>query len=137
MPKKDAARPSAEPISCDAAQPVLKAVPTPTENFAPSPAEGMQEDLEARRKAFYKKWWERRRKRLPNLKLNYPDDDEQKCIAHLAGVKNTPEFAQSIRSIILDAHLSNQTFQTLSVPEVRKIIKRIAGQAKRLKNMLT
>ena len=134
MPKKDAARPSAEPISCDAAQPVLKAVPTPTENFAPSPAEGMQEDSEARRKAFYKKWWERRRKRLPNLKLKYPKSDEQECIAQLAGIKNTLRFAGEIKSIILDAHLSDQQFRTLSVPEVRAIIDDVAEQAKLLKN---
>jgi hypothetical protein len=134
--KKDAGHPSAEPISRDAAQPVPKAVVSPKGSFAPSSAEGMQEDLEARRKAFYKNWWERRRKLLPNLKLKYPDDDEQERIAQLAGVRNTAAFAQGIRSIILDAHLGNQEFQTLSVSEVRKRIKHVAVQAKLLKNIL-
>src|SRR5262249_560342 len=137
MPKKDTAHPSPEPISCEPAQGVVEEVATPTENFVPSPAESTREDSEARWNAFYKKWWERRRKLLPNLKLKYPDDDEQACIAQLAGVENTPAFAQGIRSIILDAHLSDQQFQTLSVPEVRKIISHVAKQAERLKKMLT
>src|SRR6185295_9732746 len=110
---------------------------TPTENFAPSPAEALQENSEARRNAFYKNWWERRRKLLPKLKLKYPDDDEQGRIAQLAGVKNTPAFAQGIRSIILDAHLSNQQFQMLSVPEVRNLIDDVAKQAEKLKSILT
>jgi hypothetical protein len=88
MPKKDAARPSAD-ASCDATQCVFDAVAAPTENLAPSPAEGTREDSEARWKAFYKNRWERRRKLLPNLKLKYPDDDEQECIAQLAGVVAT------------------------------------------------
>jgi hypothetical protein len=102
-----------------------------------SPAEGTQEDSEARLRAFSKNWWERRRKRLPNLKLKYPDNDEQECIAQLARVNNTPEFAQSIRSIILDAHLSHQSFQTLSVPEVREKINDVAAKAEQLKKTLT
>jgi hypothetical protein len=137
MPKKDAGRPSAEPISCDAAQPVLKAVATATETFAPSPAKPTRDDPEARWRAFYKNRWERRRQLLPNLKLKYLDDDEQRCIAQLAGVGNTPAFAQGIRSIILDAHLSDQTFQTLSVSEVRQIIERVAEQTNQLKEILT
>jgi hypothetical protein len=137
MPKKDAPRPSAEPISRDAPQRVVEAVATPTENFAPSPAGAMSEDSEARWNAFYKNRWERRRKLLPKLKLKYPDDDEQGCIARLVGVKNTSAFAQDVRSMILDAHLSDQAFQTLSVSEVRKIINQAAEQAEQLKKILT
>jgi hypothetical protein len=74
---------------------------------------------------------------LPNLKLNYPNDDEQACIAQLARVENTTAFAQGIRSIILDAHLAHQQFQTLSVSDVRKIINQVAEQAELLKNVLT
>ena len=92
---------------------------------------------EARWKAFYKNRWERRRKLLPNLKLRYPDDDEQGCIAQLAGVRNTPAFAQGIRSIILDAYLCDQAFQTLSVSEVKKTINGVAEQANLLKKMLS
>ena len=136
MPNKDAARPSPEPISRDTAQRAVEAVATPTENFAPSSAEATREEPEARN-AFYKKWWERRRKLLPNLKLKYPDDDEQARIAQLVGVENTPAFAQGIRSIILDAHLSDQQFQTLSIPEVRNLIRDVAKQAEKLKNILT
>jgi hypothetical protein len=137
MPKKHAECPSPEPISRDAAQRVVEAGATPTENFAPSPAESTREDSEARWNAFYKNRWERRRKLLPNLKLKYPDDDEQGCLAQLAGVRNTTRFAQGIRSIILDAYLSNQASQTLSVPEVRKIINQVAEQAELLKDVLT
>lgn len=107
----------------------------------------MRDNSEARWNAFYKNRWERRRKLLPNLKLKYPDDHEQVkypddheqgCIAQLAGVKNTPAaFAQDVRSMILDAHLSDQSFQTLSVSEVRKIINQVAKQAEQLKTILT
>jgi hypothetical protein len=137
MPKKDAARPSAEPISCDAPQRVVEAAATPTENFAPSTAGVMPDDSEARWNALYKSRWERRRKLLPKLKLKYPNDDEQACFAQLAGVVNIPAFAQDVRSMILDAHLSNQQFQTLSVSEVRKTINQVAEQAEQLKKMLT
>jgi hypothetical protein len=137
MPKKDAVRPSTEPISSDAARPAFEAFAIPTETFAPSPAKPTREDPEARWKGFYKDRWERRRELLPNLKLKYPDDDEQACIAQLAGAKNTPAFAEGIRSIILDAHLGNQQFHTLSVPEVKTIIKNVAERAKALKDALT
>jgi hypothetical protein len=137
VPKKDAERPTAEPIGCDPAQPVSKPFATPTQNFAPSPAEALGENSEARWKAFYKQRWERRRKLLPKLKLKYPSDHEQESIAQLWGIRNTPAFAEAIRSIILDAHLSNQQFQTLSAPEVRELIGNIATQAEQLKGMLT
>ena len=137
MPKENAVPQSPEPTSCDTVQRVVEAVAVSTENFAPPPAEAMGEDSEARWNAFYKNRWERRRKLLPNLKLKYPNDDEQECIAQLAGIKNTPRFAGEIRSIILDAHLSDQQFRTLSVPEVRAIIDDVAEQAKQLKNTLT
>jgi hypothetical protein len=48
MPNKDAARPGAEQISCDAAQPVVEVVATETENFASSPAEATRGESEAR-----------------------------------------------------------------------------------------
>jgi len=137
MPKNDAERPSPESNSFDDGQSVVEAGATPTENFASSRAEALEESSEARRNAFYKNWWERRRKLLPKLKLKYPDDDEQGRIAQLAGVENTLRFAEGIRSIILDAHLSNQQFHTLSVPEVRSLIDDVAKQAENLKSILT
>jgi hypothetical protein len=95
-----------------------------------------QEDPEARLKAFHRNRWERRRKLLPKLNLKYPDDNEQESIARLAGIKNTPRFTEEVRSIILDAHLGNQQFKTLSAPEVKELIRNIGKQAKQLKDML-
>ena len=73
---------------------------------------------------------------MPNLRLKYPDDNELRCIAQLAGVRDTLAFGQSIPSIILDAHLSDQAFRTLSIPEVSKAINDVTEQAELLKKIL-
>src|SRR5262245_29479243 len=64
--------------------------------------------------------WNRRRKLLPNLRLTYPNEDESRYIAELAGVDDVSSFAHPIQSIILDAHLDDASFRTLSIPQVRK-----------------
>jgi hypothetical protein len=81
--------------------------------------------------------WNRRHKLLPNLKLEYPSDDESQQIVKLAKVKDASYFVQKIRSIILDAHLSHQSFSELSIPQVRKMLKRVVAQANKLKNILS
>jgi hypothetical protein len=45
----------------------------------------------------------RRRKLLPNLKLRYPNDEESKKLAELAGIG---DFDGGIQAVILDAHLN-------------------------------
>jgi hypothetical protein len=75
--------------------------------------------------------WNRKRKLLPNLKLKYPSDDELRYIAELARVDG-----QSIRSIILDAHLYHAQFRTLSIPRVRGALKSVVNQANRLRKIL-
>jgi hypothetical protein len=59
------------------------------------------------------------------------------CIAQLAEVRFTLAFAHGIESIILDAHLNDQSFRTLSIPKVRKAINAVAGQAELLRRKLT
>jgi hypothetical protein len=85
--------------------------------------------------ALAEKRWNRRRKLLPNLKLTYPSDDEVRHIAKLAGL-NDESFGQDIHSIILDAHLAHARFRTLSTPQVKKALKRVASQAHRLRTIL-
>jgi hypothetical protein len=136
MPKKSAAPPGPRPINRKPAKRALEAITTPTEIAAASPEKAVRENEEARWNEFYRNRWERRRKQLPNLKLKYPDDSEQECIAQLAGIKNTPRFTEGVRSIILDAHLSNLDLQTLSVSDVKKIINNVAERAEQLKKIL-
>ena len=137
MPKNDASQGTGEPISCDAVQRIFEATAAATENFAPSPAEAMRGESEVLWNAFYKNRFNRRRELLPNLRLKYPDDNELRCIAQLAGARDTLAFGQSITSIILDAHLSDQVFRTLSISEVSKAINDVTEHAERLKNVLT
>src|SRR5262249_53895686 len=47
-----------------------------------------------------------------------PSDNESRHIAELAKVKNASSFARTIESTILDAHLSDTSFRTLSIPQV-------------------
>jgi hypothetical protein len=137
MPKNDASQATAEPISCDAVQRIFEATAAATENFAPPPAAAMRGESEVLWNAFYKNRFNRRRELLPNLRLKYPDDNELRCIAQLAEVRDTLAFGQSIPSIILDAHLSDQAFRTLSIPEVSKAINDVTEQAELLKKILT
>jgi hypothetical protein len=119
MPKKDATQAAEEPVSCDAVQRVLAAASTATDW-----------------KAFFKNRWSRRRPLLPSLALKYPTDSEMQYIAQLAGVRDISAFAHGIESIILDAHLNDQVFRTLTIPKVRKAINAVAKQAKLLKKLL-
>jgi hypothetical protein len=73
---------------------------------------------------------------LPNLKLTYPSDDESRQIAELAGINYSSWFAHHIHGIILDAHLSHQSFSKLSVPQVKRTLKSVAIQADRLGSKL-
>src|SRR5262249_50083183 len=81
--------------------------------------------------------WERKRKLLPRLKLTYPSDDESRHIAQLAKVDDVSSFGQRIKSIILDAHLNHASFLTLSIPQVKKALKRVSSQADQLGRMLS
>jgi hypothetical protein len=68
------------------------------------------------------RWWERRRRLLPNLKLTYPTEAETQKLAELAAVDDTPVFGSHVRSIILDAHLNDAILRGLSVPKVRRAL---------------
>src|SRR5262249_9023368 len=103
---------------------------------------GRQPDAEAnieRRimSALAENWWERRRKLLPNLRLTYPSDNESRHIAELAKAKDASSFARTIESRILDAHLSDMSFRTLSIPQVKILLKRVASDANRLRHILS
>jgi hypothetical protein len=87
--------------------------------------------------ALEENWWNRRRKLLPNLRLTYPSDNESRHIAELASVSNAWRFARTIESIILDAHLSDASFRTLSIPQVKCALKRVASEANRLRHILS
>ena len=50
----------------------------------------------------------RLRKLLPDLKLKYPNDAEMRKLSDLIGTTD-PRLADSIKSIILDAHLNEMT----------------------------
>jgi hypothetical protein len=81
--------------------------------------------------------WDRKRKLLPNLRLKYPNDDELRCIAKLAEVDNASAFGQSIRSVILDAHLFHAQYKTFSAPRVRTSLKGVASQANQIRKTLS
>ena len=81
--------------------------------------------------------WNRQRKLLPKLKLTYPADDEIRHIAELAKVDDALLLRRSIDSIILDAHLTDASFRTLSIPQVRNALNGVATQANRLGKILS
>jgi len=85
--------------------------------------------------ALAKNQWNRRRKLLPNLRLRYPTDDELRHIAKLVKVDHPLHGA--INSIILDAHLADATYRTLSIPEVKKALNNVANQAIQLAELLS
>jgi hypothetical protein len=82
--------------------------------------------------------WKRRRKRLPGLKLKYPNDDEVRELAELAqvGAANVVAFGGCIRSIILDAHLDDLSFRELSTPKIRNHLESLSDQARKLASSL-
>lgn len=85
-----------------------------------------------------KRRWDRRRKLLPNLRLKYPGDDEQRKLAELAkvGATHLSIFGEHICSLILDAHLSHSAFKALSKPEIKAFLDTVAHQAQQLSNIL-
>jgi hypothetical protein len=95
------------------------------------------EDFRASLNALAENRWNRKCKLLPNLKLTYPSDDESRQIAELARINYSSWFGQHIHSIILDAHLTHASFLTLSIPQVRKVLKRVASQVNQLERIIS
>lgn len=95
-----------------------------------SSEEARAADLVGRRR------FERLRKRLPNLRLKYPDDNEILKLAALAGAKNHSDFSSSINGLIFDAHLNNESFSNLSAPKIRSTLQTIARCAHQLETAL-
>src|SRR5262249_29130015 len=85
--------------------------------------------------ALAKNRWNRRRKLLPNLRLEYPTDDEIRHIRKLAKVDHG--LHGTINGIILDAHLADASFRTLSVPQVKDALNKVANQANQLGELLS
>jgi hypothetical protein len=97
---------------------------------APSEENGLT-DLVAKRR------FERLRKLLPKLRLEYPSDPEILVLAKLAKLAEVDNrFGDHVRHIILDAHLSDASFRTLSTPKVRSTLTTIARQAASLRALL-
>jgi hypothetical protein len=85
--------------------------------------------------ALAKNQWHRRCKLLPGLRLRYPTDDEQRHIARLAKVDHP--FHATINGIILDAHLADATYRTLSIPQVKVALNNVGNQAIQLAELLS
>ena len=88
--------------------------------------------------AVSKNRWERKRKLLPNLKLQYPGIDKLAEIASLAGVEKSRHetFGSSVKGIILDAHLNTASMQEQSIPEVKKVLQGLGTKALQLRDAL-
>jgi hypothetical protein len=87
--------------------------------------------------ALAENWWNRRRKLLPIFRLTYPSDNESRQIAELASVSDAWRFARTIESTILDAHLSDANFRTLSIPQVKRALKRVVSEANGFRHILS
>jgi hypothetical protein len=85
--------------------------------------------MDAELRAVFDRRWARRRKLLPNLKLRYPNNEELKKLAELAGID---DFDTGIQSVILDAHLNFPRYKELSAAAVRTKLLGIARQAQNL-----
>lgn len=85
-----------------------------------------------------KRRWDRRHKLLRSLGLRYPNDGELRKLAELANVDadNCSIFGEQIRSLILDAHLSNSSLRGLSKPKIRNFLTNVASQAQQLSDSL-
>jgi hypothetical protein len=84
-----------------------------------------------------KRRFDRRRKLLPRLKLNYPSENEMQKLATLASIddSNVDEFsvfAEHIRSLILDAHLNDSLFREFSTTQIRTTLDDISKKAQQL-----
>jgi hypothetical protein len=89
--------------------------------------------MDAESRAIFDRRWARRRKLLPNLKLRYPNAEESKKLAKLAGID---DFDGGIQHVILDAHLNFPRYKGLSAAAVRKKLLGIARQAQNLSQEL-
>jgi hypothetical protein len=85
--------------------------------------------MDAELRAVFDRRWARRRKLLPNLKLRYPNNEELKKLAELAGID---DFDSGIQHVILDAHLNFPRYKELSAAAVRTKLLGIARQAQNL-----
>jgi hypothetical protein len=74
----------------------------------------------------------RRHKLLPDLKLEYPTDDERRKLAELAKVDDSSQFGNHIEHVILDAHLNNLIFSGLSAPAIKETLQSLARKARQL-----
>jgi hypothetical protein len=82
--------------------------------------------------------WKRKRMLLPTLKLEYPSDVESKTIASLAKINTSSvsSLSQSLRSIILDAHLNDAAYRKYSIPKVKAALQKVRDDALKLSGSL-
>jgi hypothetical protein len=85
--------------------------------------------MDAELRAVFDRRWARIRKLLPNLKLRYPNDEESKKLAELAGID---DFDGGIQHVILDAHLNFPRYKGLSAAVGRQTLLGIARQTQKL-----
>jgi hypothetical protein len=91
--------------------------------------------LSSKRPSAATRRWERKRPRLHELSLTYPNTQELAELASLAKVTDQSIFSDGVRQIILDAHLENEGLR-VSAPEVRKILRSIENGARELRSEL-
>jgi hypothetical protein len=139
MPKKNSAPATARNASVKTVQGDLADANATIENVATPQAEAKDrvqgKDPVVLWDALAKNQWNRRRKLLLNLRLRYPTDDELRHIAKLAKLDHSLHGA--INGIILDAHLADATYRTLSIPQVKEALNNVAYQAIRLAELLS
>ena len=128
--------PSTVGMRCPAAPssmtvPTVVLMPKKKNTARPTAVEGE----EALRKELTTNRWNRRCKLLPNLRLRYPTDDEIQHITKLAKVNRA--LHGTINGIILDAHLADLSFRTLSIPRVKKALNNVANRASQLGELLS
>jgi hypothetical protein len=81
-------------------------------------------------------WRSRLRKLLPQLQLEYPDDAVMRHLSNLIGATD-PTFSNSIKSIILDAHLNDAAQRKASDVEIAALLKKVKSQAVALQELLS
>jgi hypothetical protein len=139
MPKRKKNTAAARNARVDTVQRDLADAKAAIENAITSQAEikdpAHGEDPNALWDALAKNRWNRRRKLLPNLQLRYPTEDELRRIANLAKVDHP--LHGTINGFILDAHLADATYRTLSIPQVKAALKNVANQANQLQELLS
>jgi len=139
MPKKGPC-PIVETASCSASQSVIADAKPVMENVATPQAEAkncVKDDPIALLNSLAENRWNRKCKLLANLKITYPSDDESRQIAKLAGVNYSSWFGHHIHSIIFDAHSNHASFLTLSIPQVKKVLKDVASRTNQLERVIS